>query len=108
MSKSVRNTTPDDVTIPSLGLTVPAGQVADVPDEVADELVARPGWAAATAPKVPKVADVLAEVDGDPARAAAALATEQARGDKARTSLVEQLATIVEAPASETTNPEGD
>lgn len=41
---------------------------------------------------------VLAWVDGDPGRAAQALAVEQERGDKARSTLVDTLAGLVGPP----------
>lgn len=48
------------------------------------------------------IADVLAWVDGDPDRARAALQAEQARGDRARTGLIEPLTQLAATAGSDT------
>lgn len=47
--------------------------------------------------KPAKVADILAEVGDDKEKAAAALATENARGDAARSTLTEKLQSVIDA-----------
>lgn len=47
--------------------------------------------------KEPTVKEILAEVGDDKEKAAAALEAEQAKGDKARSSLVEKLQAVVDA-----------
>lgn len=47
----------------------------------------------------PTVAQVLLEVGDDPTKAAAALESEQAKGDRARSTLVEKLEAIANPPA---------
>jgi len=73
--------------------------VAQVPAEVADRLVDQDVWRTGGG-KAPTIAEVLAEVDGDPVKAAEALAVEQA-SDKPRARLVEALTEIVTAPAAD-------
>lgn len=53
------------------------------------------------------VAEILAWVDGDRARAAAALAAETAAGGKARTSLIPQLEALAAGATTETENDNG-
>ena len=48
----------------------------------------------------PSVKDILAEVGEDPEAATVALEAEQAKGDKARKSLVEGLEAIITAPSN--------
>lgn len=73
--------------------------VAQVPADVADRLVDQDVWNAGGG-KAPTVTQVLADVDGDPTRAAEALTVEQA-ADKPRARLVEALTQIVTAPAAD-------
>jgi hypothetical protein len=51
------------------------------------------------------VAAIVTAVGDDKAKAAAALAAEQAKGDKARKSLVAELQAVIDAPS---TDPSGD
>lgn len=80
--------------------------VAQVPAEVADRLVDQDVWRTGGG-KAPTIAEVLAEVDGDPVKAAEALAVEQA-SDKPRARLVEALTEIVTAPAADEPNADDD
>lgn len=67
--------------------------LAGLPDEVRSEVA--PGTVAATG-KAPTVEEILTDVGEDKEKAAAALASEQeARGDKARKTLVEPLQAII-------------
>lgn len=85
------------------------GLPGDVPAEDRERLLARgdiaPAGAAASEPvsevdpnEVPSgtIPGILAWVDGDPDRAGRALAAEQDKGDKARSTLVADLAAIVD------------
>lgn len=76
----------DPVKGDSLDKHVRTGMVEMVSD-ASDDDPARP----------PKVADVLAEVGEDKAKATAALEQESARGDAARTTLVEKLQAVIDA-----------
>ena len=48
---TVRNASPVTQTIPSLGLVVPAGETFEAPADVAAELVERPDFERASAPR---------------------------------------------------------
>ena len=91
-------TPPITITDPSVDgqwVTDEAG-VAQVPSDVASRLVDQDVWRAGGG-KAPTIAEVLAEVDGDPVKATEALSAEQS-ADKPRARLVEALTEIVTAP----------
>lgn len=77
------NETDAPLVLPTLGLELAPGESCEIPD-------------APAAPDQSKrnIADVLADVDGDPDKAALALAVEE-QAAKPRKSLIEQLAAIV-------------
>lgn len=99
--KTVRYTGPatPPIEIPAAGVVSDEHGVAQVPDDVAESLLAQDVWAAGGG-KAPTVAEVLADVDGDPVKATAALTAEQA-ADKPRQKLVDALTEIVSAPADD-------
>lgn len=75
--------------------TVEEGETVEVPDHVGKALVAQPdNWAAVDDSGQSTIAEVIAEVDGDPARARRALAVENDSG-KPRKTLVSQLEEII-------------
>ena len=81
--------------------------VAQVPADVADRLVDQDVWRTGGG-KAPTIDEVLADVDGDPAKATEALAAEQA-ADKPRARLIDALTEIVAAtPADDPTADTGD
>lgn len=83
------------VTLPGHDLVVERGESVDVDDKVGAQLV-KQGWLGdGNEPEKDTVAGVLDWVDGDPAKAASALALENAKGDKARTSLVDALTDLI-------------
>jgi hypothetical protein len=97
----IRNVSASAITIPAHGVTVEPGETVTVPAEVADELTQRAEWRKGTA-KRQTAAEVLADVDSDPAKAQVALDAEHAQGDKARTTLLAELSAIIDtAPADE-------
>jgi hypothetical protein len=72
----------------------------DVPADLARRLVAQDvwqpvGWGAGDGPAAGTIDEVLGRVGDDRDAAAAALAAEQAKGDKARTTLVDKLQALV-------------
>ena len=71
--------------------------VAQVPADVAGRLADQDVWRSGGG-KAPTIAEVLAEVAGDPAKATEALAAEQA-AEQPRRKLVAALTEIVTAPA---------
>lgn len=82
------------------GYAEPADIASDVDEatnegEASETPLADPGPTPDDVPDA-KVSDVMAWVDSDPARARAALEAEQTRGDKPRTTLVDQLNEIIE------------
>lgn len=84
-----------DIEIADSGQWARAGEPIEVETDLAEQLLEQEGnWVEADS-GVAKVADVLASVGDDPERARAALAVEQARGDKARSTLVAQLEAII-------------
>lgn len=93
---TVRYTGSTSLTIPALRLHLAPGALADVPADVADELIDRDDFKLAAAPPVATVKETLAQVDGDPVEAARVLDEEQARPNP-RTSLVKALEQIVAA-----------
>ena len=99
--KTVRYTGPatPPIEIPAAGVVSDEHGVARVPDDVAESLLDQDVWKAGGG-KAPTIAEVLADVDGDPVKAAEALAAEQA-SDKPRARLVEALTEIVSAPADD-------
>lgn len=82
------------------GVDWPApGETITVPDHEAEVLIAQKSAVPASsgeskADKPAKIDDILAEVDGDPDKAAAALELEN-QAKKPRSSLVEQLEAII-------------
>ena len=75
--------------------TVEEGEAIEVPDEVGASLVEQvDAWQAVDDAGQSTVADVLAEVDGDPVRARRALAVENDSG-KPRKTLVSRLEEII-------------
>ena len=110
--KTVRYTGPatppitiTDATVDGQWVTDEAG-VAQVPADVAARLADQDVWRAGGG-KAPTIDEVLADVDGDPVKAAEALAAEQA-SDKPRARLVEALTEIVTAPAADEPNATDD
>lgn len=94
------------LTIPAARLHLNPGDLFDVPDPLADELVARGDFKLAAAAPVAKVAEVLAAVGDDPAEAAKALAEELAQA-RPRKSLVAQLEALAATTADPDPIPEG-
>lgn len=90
------------LTIPAARLHLNPGDLLDVPDPLADELVARDDFKLAAAAPVAKIAEVLALVGDDPDEAAKALAEELAQA-RPRTTLVAQLEAL--AASATTTDP---
>lgn len=84
--------------------------VAQVPADVAARLLEQDVWKSGGG-KAQTITEVLADVDGDPAKATEALTAEQA-ADKPRRKLVDALTEIVTAPAADETpaddDPDGD
>ncbi len=76
-----------------------AGLPADVRREVAPSTVPATGAGNGTAgaDKAPTIEEVMDQVGTDPAKATAALAAEQARGDAARSTLVSKLEAVIAA-----------
>lgn len=85
----------DAVTIPRCDVTVDRGESVEVDDDLGAQLVQQ-GWLGdGNEPAKDTVSGVLEWVDGDPAKAASALALEKSKGDKARTSLVDALNDLI-------------
>jgi hypothetical protein len=66
-------------------------------DKMIEKTKAPKADAGSDAGKEPTIKEILADVGEDKAKASAALEAEQAKGEKARSSLVEQLQAIVSA-----------
>ena len=99
--KTVRYTGPatPPIEIPSASAVTDEHCVVQVPDEIAESLLEQDVWVAGGG-KAPTVAEILADVGDDPAKATAALTAEQAT-DKPRRKLVDALTDIVSAPAED-------
>lgn len=84
--------------------TVRHGEPVELPDSIAERLLQQSVWTDPAAdvrpPAAAKAADILAWVDGDPARAAQALTVEKA--GKARKGLLADLAQIAGTTADDT------
>lgn len=77
---------------------VPSGITDDSRDHLLSRgLIEKAEQSADGESKPPKVADVLAEVGDDKDKAAEALEQEKARGDAARSTLVERLQAVVDS-----------
>jgi hypothetical protein len=68
---------------------------ADVPTDVGERLLASPVWERPGGRSEPTVEEVLIDVGDDRDKAAAALAAEQAKGDSARSTLVQRLEALI-------------
>lgn len=86
---------PVEIAHPDFFATVDEGDTIEVPGDVGASLVEQvDNWQAVEDAGQSTVADVLAEVDGDPVRARRALAVENDSG-KPRKTLVSQLGEII-------------
>jgi hypothetical protein len=79
------------------GRTVRAShsEPAEVPTDIGERLLASPVWERPSGRSEPTVDEVLAEVGDDKEKAAAALSAEQAKGEPARSTLVQRLEALI-------------
>lgn len=72
----------------------------EVPADVAERLLESPTWERPSA-KEPTIDEVLDDVGDDRDKAAAALAEEQAKGEKARKTLIDKLEAVIAEEAQD-------
>lgn len=83
-----------DIALDGRSVRASHAEPGEVPPDVAERLLSSPVWERPSA-KEPTIDEVLADVGTDRDKAAAALAKEQAKGDKARSTLVSKLEAVI-------------